>query len=86
MKKKILFDILMVLSVTSVVSSCGYLQGDHEHTHEYKIEVVPPACEEEGRTEYTCAVCGNIYVSDIIEALGHDYVDGVCTRCGREKE
>ena len=41
-------------------------------------------CTEKGEKTYTCTVCGETKVEDI-PALGHNYVDGVCTRCG-EKE
>ena len=67
--------------------------GPHELTH---VEAVAPSCEEPGNSEYyACSLCGK-YFSDadatvevkeyswIEEALGHDYEDGTCTRCGEE--
>ena len=38
-------------------------------------------CTESGDTTYTCSVCGGGY-TETIPALGHDYVDGTCSRCG----
>ena len=38
-------------------------------------------CEKTGEKKYTCADCGEVKL-EIIPALGHAYVSGVCTRCG----
>ena len=50
--------------------------------HEYMIEVTEPTCTENGYTTYTCALCGDSYVASEVAAPGHDYQNGVCTRCG----
>ena len=55
-------------------------------------------CTEEGNTAYwSCDACG-LFFSDeagteeieedswILPALGHDFVDGICSRCGEEDE
>ena len=41
-------------------------------------------CENKGFTTYDCA-CGDSYNGDYVDALGHDYEDGICTRCGDDK-
>ena len=41
-----------------------------------------PTCTEKGYTTYTCSRCGDSYRGRETEALGHDYKDGVCIRCG----
>ena len=51
------------------------------HTHNYASDVTAPTCTEGGYTTYTCD-CGDTYVGDETEALGHDYVEGICARCG----
>ena len=51
----------------------------HEHT--YTETVTAPTCTEQGYTTHTCE-CGDSYVDTYIDALGHDYKDGVCTVCG----
>ena len=51
------------------------------HTHSYEAAVTDPTCTEGGYTTYTCA-CGDSYTADETEALGHDFVEGTCTRCG----
>ena len=53
---------------------------DNVH-HDYISVVTNPTCTEGGYTTYTCA-CGDSYVGDETPALGHDFVDGICTRCG----
>ena len=64
--------------------------------HSYGASVTAPTCTDKGYTTYTCAVCGDSYVSDEAEALGHSYnavvtdpdcVNGgyttyTCTVCG----
>ena len=42
-------------------------------------------CTEGGYTEYECSVCHEIKHEDETDPLGHNYVDGVCTRCGAEE-
>ena len=51
------------------------------HIHEYTATVTAPTCTEQGYTTYTCS-CGDSYAADYVDALGHDYADGTCTRCG----
>ena len=51
------------------------------HTHSYTAVVTAPTCTEKGYTTYTCA-CGDSYKKDFVSALGHDFKDGTCTRCG----
>ena len=50
-------------------------------THSYTPAVTAPTCTEKGYTTYTC-VCGDVYVSNYVNALGHKYENGVCVRCG----
>ena len=55
--------------------------GGTAHTHSYTAAVTAPTCTEQGYTTYTCS-CGDSYKSDYKDALGHDYKNGTCTRCG----
>jgi hypothetical protein len=52
------------------------------HT-EQVIPAVEPTCTETGLTEgKKCATCGEILVAqEVIPALGHDFVNGECSRC-----
>ena len=40
-----------------------------------------PTCTEKGEKTFTCTDCGATKVEEV-PALGHDYVDGKCSRCG----
>ena len=51
-----------------------------EHKHNYTETVVEPTCTEPGYTEFKCD-CGDTRVEEGDAALGHDYVNGKCTRC-----
>ena len=58
-------------------------------THKYNEVIVSPTCTEQGYTTYTCE-CGDTYVDDYINALGHtpasaveeNYVAPTCTENG----
>ena len=55
--------------------------------HKYNKEVTSPTCLEQGYTTYTCANCGDSYVSDYAEAVGHSWSEGknvVNATCGGE--
>lgn len=69
----------------------------NNHQHSYTAVVTEPTCTEEGYTTYTCS-CGDSYVDNYVDALGHNYgewdvvteateeVEGIerreCSRCG----
>ena len=52
------------------------------HIHDYTEFIVEATCVGEGYTTYTCA-CGDSYVGDYIDALGHadNDGDGECDSC-----
>ena len=69
---------------THKCTSCDYSYNDsyiEPLGHNYTEEVTKPTCTEQGYTTYTCS-CGDSYKSDYKDALGHDYKNGTCTRCG----
>ena len=43
---------------------------------------VAASCTTDGSVVVTCTDCGDTVSTETLEALGHNYVDGVCTRCG----
>ena len=53
------------------------------HTHNYASKVVQPTCTAQGYTMHTCS-CGNSYEDSYVNALGHSYSGGACTRCGQK--
>lgn len=70
-----------------------YISG-HERipttSHTYVPVVTAPSCLEEGFTTYTCSTCGDSYVADAVEPLGHRFTDyqsnqdASCTEDGTE--
>ena len=68
---------------TYTCSKCGdsYV-GDEVPAmgHAYDKAVVEATCTEAGAITYTCSRCGYSY-DVVIAALGHDYKNGICTRC-----
>ena len=51
------------------------------HRHSYLRQSIAPTCTAPGRDSYTCA-CGDQHSYETAPALGHDFKDGTCTRCG----
>jgi len=60
------------------------LQVEKPHEHSYTAVTTEPGCTEGGYTTYTCA-CGEVYVADHTDALGHDWHGTGCRRCGEER-
>lgn len=57
------------------------VSADSSHTHSYTETVTTePTCTTEGVKTFTCE-CGDSY-AEAIPATGHDYVNGICSRCG----
>ena len=50
------------------------------HVHSYTAERVDPTCTEGGYIIHKCE-CGDSY-TETIPAVGHSYVDGICSGCG----
>ncbi len=68
---------------TSTCTNCGdsYLNTYVDALgHDYEVVIVEPACTEDGMKTQTCTRCGDV-VEEILPG-GHEYVDGVCVRCG----
>ncbi len=65
---------------------CGdtYTEAIAKLPHTYTETVTEPTCTEKGYTTHTCH-CGDSSVSDYTDALGHNFVNKVCTRCGAEE-
>lgn len=53
----------------------------HVHDYTYRTDTVYPTCIKAGYTEHFCA-CGESYRDGYTAALGHNYVNGICSRCG----
>ncbi|MBO5702686.1 MAG: leucine-rich repeat domain-containing protein [Clostridia bacterium] len=44
-----------------------------------------PTCTESATVNYQCSSCGHTW-SEVLPALGHNFVNNICTRCGVEIE
>ena len=53
----------------------------HEHSFDEIVYSCPPSCNAAGREIRKC-LCKKTEMIETSPALGHDYVDGKCTRCG----
>lgn len=45
--------------------------GEGTCSHDYIADVIPPTCVWEGYTFYTCVICGEVYMDDYTDPLGH---------------
>lgn len=80
MKKRVAAGLLAaVCALAAFGAGCGEKVCEHDFTHYIILE---PECEKDGLLESICKNCGKKQYSDIA-ATGHDYADGVCTRCGK---
>ena len=57
--------------------------------HDYKAVVTAPTCTAQGYSTYTCENCGDSYVDDYVDELGHDLISheakaATCTEDGWE--
>lgn len=56
-----------------------------DHTMQYEGENKAPTCTENGwNTAGVCTVCKQAFPPTAVPALGHDWKDGSCSRCGAE--
>ena len=60
-----------------------YDSDDDAHSYDDGTKT-PPTCTDKGYTLYTCECCKKEKKADYVDALGHDFVDGVCSRCSTE--
>lgn len=65
------------------ITVTGDLTGIKKDDHSYKLETtVQPTCTTPGKRVYTCTTHEGETYEETIDALGHKFVNGVCTRCG----
>ena len=72
--------------VDGVCTRCGGVDPDYvapcEHKNEKQVVTTIATCISDGVESYYCADCDILLRTETIPSLGHNYVDGVCTRCG----
>lgn len=75
----------LISAVCCVVFFVGFGLTMEKCEHEYElVESEAATCEEDGFEEYHCDLCGRDK-TEKPKKLGHDMVDGVCTRCGHKE-
>ena len=74
-----------VFASAAEIRLTGVKAGEVPHEHSYTAVVTEPTCTEGGYTTYTCE-CGDSYVADETEALGHDWKGTSCQRCDATRE
>ena len=52
------------------------------HIHDTGDKIIEPTCTEKGYTLHGCTCDTSAYKDTYTPALGHEFVDGKCTRCG----
>ena len=74
------------LTLSGHIFNITVTAGEQPHEHSWSDWTVTtePTCTEKGVETRTCE-CGETETREVA-ALGHDFVDGVCTRCGEVEE
>ena len=78
-------DITVTENEDGTKTISGTLTGKKVAGHDYKVvSIEEPTCTTPGKRVYTCTTEGHVgeTYEETIDALGHHFVEGVCTRCG----
>lgn len=66
-------------------TSGSYATATPGPEYTYQSEIIAPTCAEQGYTYYHCNEdSSKDYKSEYVNALGHDFQNGYCTRCGAQ--
>lgn len=96
-KKRLIVAIIgFILSLATFFAGCGVVENSstdssngctsgHTPAADWVVET-EPTCTKNGLKVQKCAVCGEVVSEEQIPALGHDFVGGVCSRCGEEEQ
>ena len=91
MKNSFVKTLILALTVALSFSlvACGSVSGGQNSTCNHKLvvdEAINPTCESIGLTEGSyCELCGKLLLKqEVVPALGHNYENNVCTRCGEK--
>ena len=55
------------------------------HYNAEYIKTVEPDCTNKGYDLYSCSECENGVKANFTDALGHNFVNGICERCGKDE-
>lgn len=65
----------------AICSTCSNVIEDSALGHNYIGKETTPTCTDAGYTTYSCSRCDESYKEAGADALGHEYIDGIC-HCG----
>ena len=95
MKRATLTVFVLLLALTGIFCLAACNDGAETHTHTLvHRDAVAATCTSPGNEQYwECTECGKLFsdeagtteiASAVTAPLGHDFADGVCTRCGEK--
>ena len=67
---------------TTIYGTFSFDEAIPNTGHSYSTTITEPSCTAQGYAVHTCSVCGDSFKDSYSAALGHNYVNGICTRCG----
>ena len=80
-------DITVTENEDGTKTISGTLTGKKVAGHDYKVvSIEEPTCTTPGKRVYTCTTHEDETYEETIDALGHEFVNGVCTRCGAPEQ
>lgn len=80
-------DITVTENEDGTKTISGTLTGKKVAGHDYKVvSIAEPTCTTPGKRVYTCTTHEGETYEETIDALGHEFVNGVCTRCGAPEQ
>lgn len=92
LRKRILACLLVLAMCVTCITPCASATGGYDedgwsdvgHSHNYSGQQVrvEPDCVNDGYVGVRCIGCDTVRRDQILPALGHNYANGVCLRCG----
>lgn len=77
--------VCIMMTAPAVCATGGYdpdgWTGSHTHRYNGGQVRVEPTCEEDGYIATKCTGCQEIRVDQVLPAMGHSYVWGICQSC-----
>ncbi len=67
---------------------CGHSYssiGATKPPHTYNDVITAPTCTKRGYTTHTCTACGDTYTDSYTDIISHNYVNIICTGCGKHE-
>jgi hypothetical protein len=85
--KKALYRVSLLCALACgvfMLTGCADKDQPCEHTYSEWTVTVQPTCETSGEKMRKCTECGHVE-AEVIPELGHNFVGGICTVCGKKE-